>query len=249
MIAKAATICRQLFSAEDKLDWLKDKLAWQLFQVRLRRQALRNAGFDRTHSTDTAADICLERAGLTATQARRGNTIYRVFWEDSFEAIFDDLPIDHGQFTFVDIGAGKGKLLLLASHYPFRRIVGVELAPLLHEIALRNIGTYHSPDQRCTELFSVLGDALLYELPDDALVCLMVNPFDRATIARVLGRIADHAQTCGKPVLAIYANMRRIDEVAGVFDHVGGLDVLVRRRNHVILGNAAAARLLAAGRT
>src|SRR5690242_5062036 len=39
-----------------------------------------------------------------------------------------------GDFTFIDLGSGKGRTLLMASDYPFRAIIGVELLPALHQI-------------------------------------------------------------------------------------------------------------------
>jgi hypothetical protein len=242
MIANVAIACREFAKSEDKLEWLKNRLAWQTFHRRLAKEAVRNAAFDAAHATDTASELDLEHAGLTSTQAKRGNTIYRVFWEDNFAAVLDDLQIHHPEFTFVDIGSGKGKLLLLASHYPFRQIVGVELAPLLHEIAIHNIAVYRSPRQRCTDILSKLADALAYELPAGPLVCLMVNPFDRATVERVVGRIAEQRRTSTDPVLVIYANMRRVDEIGAAFDDIKGLEVMLRRHNHIILGNLAAVR-------
>jgi hypothetical protein len=246
MIANVAIACREFANAEDKLEWLKNRLAWRKFQRRLAKENARNAAFDVAHGTDTASELDLEHAGLTSTQAKRGNTIYRVFWEDNFAAILDDLDIHHDEFTFVDIGSGKGKLLLLASHYPFRQIVGVELAPLLHKIATHNIAVYRSPRQRCTDISSELADALAYEFPPGPLVCLMVNPFDRATVERVIGRIAERRRASTEPVLVIYANMRRVDEIGPAFEDLKGLEVILRRRNHIILGNAAAVRNRAA---
>jgi hypothetical protein len=245
MIANVAIACREFANAEDKLEWLKNRLAWRKFQRRLAKENARNAAFDVAHGTDTASELNLEHAGLTSTQAKRGNTIYRVFWEDNFAAILDDLDIDHNEFTFVDIGSGKGKLLLLASHYPFRQIVGVELAPLLHDIATHNLAVYRSPQQRCTDISSELADALTYEFPGP-LVCLMVNPFDRATVERVIDRIAGCRRTSTEPVLVIYANMRRVDEIGPAFEDLKGLEVILRRRKHIILGNSGAVRNRAA---
>ena len=37
-------------------------------------------------------------------------------------------PIKHERFVFVDIGAGKGRAAFLAATYPFKRIIGIELA-------------------------------------------------------------------------------------------------------------------------
>ncbi len=43
------------------------------------------------------------------------------------------------RYTFVDIGAGKGRALLVAAESPFREVVGVELNPELAAVAERNI--------------------------------------------------------------------------------------------------------------
>src|SRR5580700_6255635 len=57
-------------------------------------------------------------------------------------------------FTFIDLGSGKGRTLLMASDYPFHRIVGVELLPSLHEIAQENLRQYKSESQKCFTLDS-----------------------------------------------------------------------------------------------
>ena len=51
-------------------------------------------------------------------------------------------------FTFLDLGSGKGRTLLMASDYPFRRIVGVELLHSLHQIAQENLRLYKSESQK-----------------------------------------------------------------------------------------------------
>src|SRR6478609_9761998 len=35
--------------------------------------------------------------------------------------------------VFIDLGSGKGRMVLEAARYPFRRVIGVELAQPLHE--------------------------------------------------------------------------------------------------------------------
>ncbi len=44
-----------------------------------------------------------------------------------------------GDYTLVDIGAGKGRVVMMASEYAFREVVGVELNPRLVKIARRNV--------------------------------------------------------------------------------------------------------------
>ena len=58
------------------------------------------------------------------------------------QAMEERLHLDYRRFTFVDVGSGKGRALLLASDYPFREIIGVELSPELERVARTNIARY-----------------------------------------------------------------------------------------------------------
>jgi methylase of polypeptide subunit release factors len=49
------------------------------------------------------------------------------------------LDVEHKDFTFIDLGSGKGRALVLALSYPFRRVVGVEFALELHRVAEANL--------------------------------------------------------------------------------------------------------------
>ena len=69
-------------------------------------------------------------------------------------ALLLNIEEDLGRFDFIDFGSGKGRVLLVASHYPFRQVIGVEFSPELHEIAQENIRRYQSPARRCQ---AVLG--------------------------------------------------------------------------------------------
>src|ERR1700744_493629 len=88
------------------------------------------------------------------------------------------LEVDLQRFRFVDLGSGKGRALLLASDYPFREIIGVELSPELDRIARANIVRYtarraHPP------VVSLLGDAAEFEWPPGPLIVYMWNAFTR----------------------------------------------------------------------
>src|SRR3984893_15884987 len=75
-----------------------------------------------------------------------------------------------GDFTFVDLGSGKGRTLLMASDYPFRRIVGVELIPVLHQGAQENLAKYRGESQKCFALESICGDATEFPFPNEPTV-------------------------------------------------------------------------------
>ena len=59
-----------------------------------------------------------------------------------FTEMMASLNINFQEFTFIDLGSGKGRVLLMAADYPFRRILGVELFPALHHVAQQNLDAY-----------------------------------------------------------------------------------------------------------
>ena len=88
----------------------------------------------------------------------------------AFRQILERLHLDFEKYTFIDLGSGKGRALLIASEYPFRAIVGVELSPRLHAIAVANIAGYRGPAQQCRNLRSIEADATGFSFPAGPLV-------------------------------------------------------------------------------
>jgi hypothetical protein len=92
-----------------------------------------------------------------------------------------------------------------ASRFPFRRVVGVELSPDLHQIAQRNVQTYR-PRRRCAAVELVNSDVLDYEIPDDVTVVHMFNPFRGTIFASVVEKLLASAERAPRPLRIIYAN-------------------------------------------
>lgn len=123
-----------------------------------------------------------------------------------FREMMAALPIDFREFTFVDLGSGKGRTLLMASEYPFRRILGVELIAELHDTAEKNIREYRSPTQRCPQIESVLADARQFEMPAEPLVLYLFNPLPKDALAEVLERLEKSLERNPRPVWIVYHN-------------------------------------------
>jgi len=109
-------------------------------------------------------------------------------------------------YTFIDLGSGKGRTLLMASDYPFRRIVGVELLPSLHQIAQENLRLYTSASQQCFALESICGDATSFPFPDEPLVLFLFNPFGEAGMRRVVASLEARLRAHPLPVYVLYHN-------------------------------------------
>jgi hypothetical protein len=93
-------------------------------------------------------------------------------------------PID--EFTFIDVGAGMGRAMLLASEYRFRAVVGVELHPALARIGRRNLALWRKADRARTTMRMICGDAAAFEPPPGACVAFLFNPFGRPVLRRLL---------------------------------------------------------------
>jgi hypothetical protein len=109
-------------------------------------------------------------------------------------------------FTFIDLGSGKGRTLLMASDYPFRRIIGVELLPSLHKIAQENLLQYKSESQKCFALESICADATDFPSPADPLVIFLFNPFPESGMRKVVANLEQSLRAHPRPVYVLYHN-------------------------------------------
>jgi hypothetical protein len=187
----------------------------------MRRVSRENDAFDAEHGTDTRGELPLEQAGIDVAEAQHGNGVYRAVPESYFRAALAHLDQSFEDYTFVDYGSGKGKALLLASHYPFRCIIGVEYSSVLHEAAQANIRCYQSPSMHCRRVESLHADARRYEPPNDPLVCFFFNPFDSTTWREVLGRLQVSFEKRPRPIHIVYLNVRDVDELENLFPQFG----------------------------
>ena len=124
-----------------------------------------------------------------------------------FHQILNSMPVAVDGFTFIDLGSGKGRTLLMASEYPFRRIIGVEILAELNEIAQQNIVRYRSERQKCFAIESHAGDARSFEFPREALVLYLFNPFPEYVLREVLANLHRSVAAVPRKIYVIYHNL------------------------------------------
>ncbi len=160
-----------------------------------RRQArYGDLDFDFDHSVDTT------RANVSFGQQFIAMLIGSPYFASEpwlFEEMMRALPIDFQQFTFVDLGSGKGRALLMASEYPFQKIIGVEFMPELNSAALRNIAV-------SSQIKSLEMDARDFEFPQVPLVVYLFNPFSEPVFAVVLTNLEHSWRENPRPVYVAY---------------------------------------------
>ena len=99
--------------------------------------------FDLTHDVDTsglvpAANLVTGHPNDEHVTAYYGvaPSILRALVQ-RWRTLLQPEPIS--RYTFVDVGAGKGRAMLVASELPFRQVIGIELNPAMAAIAQRNL--------------------------------------------------------------------------------------------------------------
>ncbi len=109
-------------------------------------------------------------------------------------------------YTFVDLGAGKGRALLLASEVPFREVIGVELNANLAQIAERKVERWQQAGRARSEIRVICQDVTEFAWPQTPLVVYLYNPFGHKVMARLLARLQSAIAAGAGPVDILYAN-------------------------------------------
>jgi SAM-dependent methyltransferase len=123
-----------------------------------------------------------------------------------FHEMLASLDIPFEDFTFIDLGSGKGRTLLMASEYPFGRIVGVELLPELDRVARNNLQNYRSESQKCKKLEATCEDAVQFRFPAEPTVLYLFNPLPPAGLAQVVRNLERSLEENPRTVFVIYHN-------------------------------------------
>jgi D-alanine-D-alanine ligase len=92
-------------------------------------------------------------------------------------------------YTFIDLGAGMGRGMLLAAEMPFREVIGVELSPALAAIAAKNLAIWTASGRARCPMRIHAQDATEFEFPGNPCVVFLFNPFSAAVLRRLIKRI------------------------------------------------------------
>ncbi len=166
-----------------------------------------NHPFDLEHGTDTGGYISGAELEGTSLSALYSTAYYGIAPSSLRVALGllekDDLGAKYPEeFTFVDVGAGKGRALLVASEWPFREIVGVELAGDLCRFAVMNAAVYPAAQGRISV---VVHDATTVTYPAGPLLIFMFHPFLKPVLRRVLANLEKQLRHASRPCFVLYA--------------------------------------------
>jgi len=178
--------------------------AWWEFLRDSTLQRRRSRWGDADYDWDYRVDTTSANIGWRARLLGVFHSSYQPTEPALFHEMLRALAIHHPDFTFVDLGSGKGRALLMASDYPFRRILGVELLPELDRVARENIRRYRSDAQKCFALASICGDARDLVFPTEPTVLYLFNALPERVLTAVMANLERSLQRHPRAVYVLY---------------------------------------------
>jgi hypothetical protein len=160
--------------------------------------------FDLDYHVETAGFVPINNL-KTVGRHRADAVDYQATSPVILRDMLAELSIDFARYTFIDVGAGKGRAILLAAGYSFRKIIGVEFAPSLCDVARRNLETYTGP-RLCTDIEVVCADVDDYEVPPGPIVYFLYNTFAAAMMARFASKVLGHCRGDALPSFVLYCS-------------------------------------------
>jgi SAM-dependent methyltransferase len=137
-------------------------------------------------------------------------TFYQATPVRTLRRIVAAADIDQARTTFLDLGCGRGRAVLLAAQAGFARSIGVDLDPQLCAQAQDNVrrsrlsrAGLRSPAGR---IEIRVGDAAEADLPLEDLLVFLFNPFGAETLQRVLDRLCASQRSHPRRITVCYSH-------------------------------------------
>jgi len=156
--------------------------------------------FDRRFGVSTSGRIPLSALNIDSENKAAGTR-----YEPTAPSVFSEMmaPLSQqmiSRATFIDIGCGKGRVLLMAAQYGFPRIKGIEFAADLCIAARGNAEQYRRCSKNSARISIEQGDASTYDIPNEPCVLFLYNPFNesvmRSFVANVERSLSQQPREC-----------------------------------------------------
>jgi 16S rRNA G966 N2-methylase RsmD len=195
-----------LRTAAAKIYWTARSLA-EKWSVTKHYYEWKGRRFDRRYGIETSQVVEVGDLDMQPQEAQHA-TRYRATSPGFLQHVLKRNRIMCEDFVFVDLGSGKGRVLVEAASFPFRRIVGVELSERLHEAAKDSLAraeghhlALHRVELRCQS-------AVEFDPPAEHTIFYLYNPFDEAVLKTVMANLERSLSQVDRRIVIVYLNPR-----------------------------------------
>lgn len=164
-----------------------------------------NTAFDRRFHVSTNQEVPANQLGIHG-EASQHAVEYAPSSPIDLAILLETLNLNFATSTFVDFGAGKGLVMMTAAEFPFRKILGVEIAVDIHRMAEDNLANYQSRTRKTQDVRCLQIDARDFEFPETPLVIFLFNPFGEPIMESVFANLRISLETQPRECVVIYNN-------------------------------------------
>jgi SAM-dependent methyltransferase len=171
----------------------------------LSKKSKQDAEFDRVFATDTGGIQDIVDRDVVGDNAKYGLSHIASDPAD-FDAMIGSLRLPLSSYTFVDLGSGKGRAVILAARYAFAKVIGVEFVREFVETAHLNVAAARSQYLLHSEIELVLQDATAFDFPSGPVLLYLFNPFDSYVLKKVAQNALRSWLRVKRPFVVVYMN-------------------------------------------
>lgn len=200
-------------------------LAWRLHR-------LEDDHFDARYDIDTRQGdgAYLHQIAMDIEASAKCAVPYEAVQLHMFRRMVGEISLDRSQYSFVDLGSGKGRAVFLAAKAGFSRVIGVELSSEIHRTALANLSAFTRKEKAGQNIHLVCQDAIDYEFPSQNLVLFLYNPFFGEVMQAMVRNLSRFLTQQDKDLFILYRN----PQCADLFDQLPELEVIASTRSYRI---------------
>lgn len=210
-----------LFLGKNPFRWLVQTTRKKGFSrvLKIAWHAIMDSIWDLVHGTETLTRIH-PHALDTNSSNKQHATYYGATRARPLMQLFTHLALSR-KGGFVDLGSGKGRVLMVAAQYGFEKIVGIDFSESLCRLAHQNLKAFRRRRKVESKIIILHTDAVHYRIQGDEHTFFLYDPFGREVLSKVLQNIRASLVSHPRQLCLIYNSPRHHElvEQSGVFAH------------------------------
>ena len=177
------------------------------FKIYLPAMKFYHLVLDWYHEIDTEGTVELSSLGIDENLGNRQEST-PIRHISKIMQTLDITPED----VFIDMGSGKGRVILTAGRYPFKKIIGVDVSAELNKICVQNVEKMKNR-LNCENYVNITSNVIDYGIPDDVTFVYFFNPFGLEAMNSVMHSIFKSVSRHPRKITIIWYNPKYSKEL------------------------------------
>ena len=169
--------------------------------------------FDRALGIDTAGVIAPEHLDF-APERTKSSAPYQASPARITRHVVRQIASRLPGATFIDVGSGKGRVVIIAAECGFSEVIGIELSPQLCTTAVENIAKHRRRRPAMAPITMLNMDATEFQIPPSPCVFFFFSPFSDSVLREVVAKLVHSLKQQPRKVFVIYVGIEEFERSA-----------------------------------